>query len=116
DCFHSHYNGGNHRNTPMKFRNLRIAWSLVWGVVALLLLIMWVRSYSARSTLEVLVTPTHRYHIHSLAGTVAFDWEEREFITVELRRYYDDLYFLHLKTNAGLKFQQRESDGAIYAI
>jgi hypothetical protein len=100
----------------MKFRNLRIAWSLIWAVVALLLLILWVRSYSARSTFEVLVTPTHRYNIHSLAGTVAFDWEEREFITIELRRYFDDLYFLHLKTNAGLKFQRSESDRAIYAI
>jgi hypothetical protein len=30
----------------MRFRKLRIAWSVGWGVVALLLCVLWVRSYS----------------------------------------------------------------------
>ena len=29
----------------MKFRNFRIAWSVAWGVVAVLLYVLWVRSY-----------------------------------------------------------------------
>jgi hypothetical protein len=29
----------------MKYRNLRIAWSVAWGVVCLLLVVLWVRSY-----------------------------------------------------------------------
>ena len=29
----------------MKFRKLRIAWSVVWGVAAVLLIVLWVRSY-----------------------------------------------------------------------
>jgi hypothetical protein len=29
----------------MKFRKLRIAWSVVWGLLALLLIGLWVRSY-----------------------------------------------------------------------
>ena len=29
----------------MRFRKLRIAWSVAWGTVALLLLVVWVRSY-----------------------------------------------------------------------
>ncbi len=29
----------------MKHRKLRIAWSMVWGVVAALLVVLWVRSY-----------------------------------------------------------------------
>jgi hypothetical protein len=29
----------------MKFRKLRIAWSVAWGVVAVLLCVLWVRSY-----------------------------------------------------------------------
>jgi hypothetical protein len=29
----------------MRFRKLRIAWSVVWGMAALLLIVMWVRSY-----------------------------------------------------------------------
>ena len=31
----------------MRFRKLRIAWSVAWGVVAVLLCVLWVRSYSA---------------------------------------------------------------------
>jgi hypothetical protein len=30
----------------MKYRKLRIAWSVVWGVVALLTCVLWMRSYS----------------------------------------------------------------------
>src|SRR6478735_1959010 len=30
----------------MKYRKLRIAWSVVWGVVAISLVVLWVRSYS----------------------------------------------------------------------
>jgi hypothetical protein len=30
----------------MRFRKLRIAWSVVWGVAAVLLIVLWVRSYS----------------------------------------------------------------------
>ena len=29
----------------MRFRKLRIAWSVVWGVVAVLVVVIWVRSY-----------------------------------------------------------------------
>src|SRR6476619_8397745 len=29
----------------MRYRKLRIAWSVVWGVVALPLVVLWVRSY-----------------------------------------------------------------------
>jgi hypothetical protein len=29
----------------MKFRKLRIAWSVAWGIVAVLLCVLWVRSY-----------------------------------------------------------------------
>jgi hypothetical protein len=29
----------------MRFRKLRIAWSVVWGLAAVLLIILWVRSY-----------------------------------------------------------------------
>jgi hypothetical protein len=30
----------------MKFRNLRIAWSVLWGIACLSLLLLWARSYS----------------------------------------------------------------------
>jgi hypothetical protein len=36
------------QSTPaaMKYRKLRIAWSVAWGLVAVLLCVLWVRSYS----------------------------------------------------------------------
>jgi hypothetical protein len=47
----------------MKYRKLRIAWSVAWGVMAVLLLVLWVRSYwwidsvySARSTVHISIT------------------------------------------------------------
>ena len=30
---------------PMRFRKLRIVWSVAWGMVAVLLCVLWVRSY-----------------------------------------------------------------------
>ncbi len=30
----------------MRYRKLRIAWSVAWGIVAVLLVVLWVRSYS----------------------------------------------------------------------
>lgn len=35
----------------MRFRKLRIAWSVAWGVVAVLLCLLWVRSYWRRDVL-----------------------------------------------------------------
>src|SRR6476619_5839896 len=31
--------------TSMRFRKLRIAWSVVWGLACVLLIVLWVRSY-----------------------------------------------------------------------
>src|SRR5690349_16362953 len=31
--------------SPMKYRKRRIAWSVVWGLLAVLLCVLWVRSY-----------------------------------------------------------------------
>ena len=30
----------------MKYRKLRIAWSVVWGILCVLLIVLWVRGYS----------------------------------------------------------------------
>ena len=37
----------------MKYRKLRIAWSATWGVVAMLLCVMWVRSYWRNDMLSI---------------------------------------------------------------
>jgi hypothetical protein len=37
----------------MKYRKLRIAWSVAWGVVAVLLCMLWVRSYTVADSLAL---------------------------------------------------------------
>src|SRR5690349_16513123 len=37
--------GAAPHRSDMKYRKLRLAWSVAWGVVAVLLCILWVRSY-----------------------------------------------------------------------
>src|SRR5262245_26259149 len=49
----------------MKFRKLRIAWSVAWGVVALLLAGLWVRSYWWRDCLVCDVSSTRGVGIAS---------------------------------------------------
>jgi hypothetical protein len=37
----------------MKYRKLRIAWTLVWGVLAILLCVLWIRSYWLNDNLSI---------------------------------------------------------------
>src|SRR4051794_36442298 len=41
----------------MKFRKLRIAWSVAWGVACVLLILLWVRSYWPTGPAELLSVP-----------------------------------------------------------
>jgi hypothetical protein len=43
----------------MRFRKLRIAWSLGWGLAAVLLIALWVRSYFAHDALACASGPGH---------------------------------------------------------
>src|SRR5262245_43262799 len=43
-------------NTPMRYRKLRIAWSVFWGAVAVLLLVLWVRSFYIADVIQWSVT------------------------------------------------------------
>lgn len=52
----------------MKFRKLRMAWSVGWGVVALLLVVLWVRSYWWRDPLVIFVSAGRSIHIISMHG------------------------------------------------
>jgi len=53
----------------MRFRNLRIAWSVGWGIAVALLIAMWVRSYSYRDQLYK-DSATHRYGCVSDDGCI----------------------------------------------
>jgi hypothetical protein len=57
----------------MKYRKLRIAWSVVWGILCLLLVVLWVRSYW---WVEALYLPVPRYRavgVGIIPGSLAFD-------------------------------------------
>ena len=66
----------------MRFRKLRIAWSVVCGVTCVLLIGLWVRSYWKMDILDV---PLHRsqvefgsYHGYALAYFDGFETDDRD--------------------------------------
>jgi hypothetical protein len=69
----------------MKHRKLRIAWSVAWGVVALLLCVLWVRSYWYEDV-AFDVSGGLRTQVMSLSGSISLSLveepgSERRFIT-----------------------------------
>jgi hypothetical protein len=59
----------------MKYRKLRIAWSLAWGVVAVLLCLLWVRSYSVQGLKPIRSTSaTQRGYVLSSADGKLSVW------------------------------------------
>src|SRR5262245_31344059 len=59
----------------MKFRKLRIAWTVGWGIACLLLVALWVRSYWRFDTTGTLVNQT-QYSFTSLKGCVILLWAD----------------------------------------
>ena len=69
------YNYAMATNTPLKprrFRKLRIAWSVWWGGVAVLLVALWVRSYWWVEAFAVPVTSKHYVGAASQPGCIGF--------------------------------------------
>jgi hypothetical protein len=56
----------------MKHRKLRIAWSVAWGVVVVLLCVLWVRSYWLVNRSEWHATNMPVFFAESVAGRVLF--------------------------------------------
>jgi hypothetical protein len=52
----------------VKYRKLRIGWSVAWGVVAVLIGLLWVRSYSWWDNVEWPAMHTHSVYLVSLQG------------------------------------------------
>ena len=53
----------------MKHRKLRIAWSVVWGVVAVLLVVLWVRSAGRLDIVCYRTTTPPTFHLSALPRT-----------------------------------------------
>ena len=54
----------------MKYRKLRIAWSVAWGVVCLLLIALWVRSYGWYDTIYYVQSPIDFLELGSVDGAI----------------------------------------------
>jgi len=60
-----------------RFRKLRIAWSVVWGVACLLLVVLWVRSYTRREAAHIRFGNSHLAIVRSQVGKIVF-WIDNE--------------------------------------
>ena len=56
----------------MRFRKLRIAWSVVWGIACVLLIALWVRSYRWGDPKVIDVSTDRWIHIISMHGRAFF--------------------------------------------
>jgi hypothetical protein len=63
----------NRTARAITFRKLRIAWSVAWGILAVLLCVLWVRSYWWVETAYWDITTTRRISISSMPGALWFD-------------------------------------------
>jgi hypothetical protein len=54
----------------MKHRKLRIAWSVAWGLLVLLLVVLWVRSYSYRDGFWGRISDPIGFRVSSSAGSI----------------------------------------------
>jgi len=49
---------------PRLIRGLRIAWSVWWGILCVLLVVLWVRSYWRTDYLELIIPGTEHWGVH----------------------------------------------------
>ncbi len=64
----------------MRFRKLRIAWSVFWGVAAVLLIVLWVRSYYLFTELRVPGPKIQTLSVQSFRGRTIWSIYEIRFV------------------------------------
>jgi hypothetical protein len=55
----------------MRFRKLRIAWSVFWGLAAVLLIVLWVRSYWWRINIQLPPVASRAFQVTLLTGNMS---------------------------------------------
>jgi len=78
----------------MRYRKLRIAWSVLWGLVAVLLVVLWVRSYWWLNLIKGPLTPSKTLVVTSSKGffvvgtlsSTAYIWKIDRWSQEELSR------------------------------
>src|SRR5262245_13448315 len=58
---------------PRLIRGLRIAWSVWWGILCVLLIVMWVRSYWYADSVTRTTTPSRGIRVSSFNGYIEYD-------------------------------------------
>ena len=66
----------------MRFRKLRIAWSVGWGIACVLLIVLWVRSYWWVDMLSASHAETTCSRFDSRQGRVAFLRNDHRIMTI----------------------------------
>ena len=66
----------------MRFRKLRIAWSVVCGIIALLLIVLWVRTYWWVESIQIRPTKTRMLVISSMPGVLQIDLHEGPLVSL----------------------------------
>jgi hypothetical protein len=61
----------------MKHRKLRIAWSVAWGIVAVLPVAWWVRSYWFGDFASITCSATQQIRLVSIDGVIGFVMKDR---------------------------------------
>ncbi len=56
----------------MKYRKLRIAWSVAWGIACVLLIVLWVRSYTWNDLIMYRLTAQKSIQFQSIRGRLRF--------------------------------------------
>src|SRR3954470_16105716 len=66
---------------PLRFRKLRIAWSVFWGLACVLLVVLWVRSYWRFDTVTAWIPERGLTTSSSAVGRVAIQFYNRAHLT-----------------------------------
>jgi hypothetical protein len=82
----------NRERGRKRFRKLRIAWSVAWGIACLLLVVLWVRSYSRYDNVGLRISGNRLVCANSY-------WGKLELVTVYTRAWPNDPQF-HWKSRA----------------
>jgi hypothetical protein len=72
---------------PRLIRGLRIAWSVAWGILCVLLIVLWVRSYWLHDRLLIRAGGDRVIIGASVSGTVAFAAIHSYFPELAIRRF-----------------------------
>jgi hypothetical protein len=72
----------------MKYRKLRIVWSVVWGIICLLVVALWVRSYWKNDQIVHRVSATEYVALTAMRGQIAIGGSNDQMYVSRFQRDY----------------------------